>query len=283
MALRRNAFIFVFGLVSLTLFAVDKPLPKTSFLVFGDFGMVNSGQREVAKGMETFCARQTCDFAVLVGDNFYPVGVSSKNDPLWKTAFEEPYKNLAFPFYAVLGNHDHWGNIQAQFEYTRKQKRWNLPSAFYTFRKNDVEFFMTDTQTWNGSQEKWLTKALEASSAPWKIVVGHHPVYSYGEHGSTKSLKQTMLPIMEDEAQFYLAGHDHDLQFIESNGMGFLVSGAAAQARSVKAGPGTIFSASQLGFSHLSIEGDLAKLRILDKEGKTVFYQERKRQDSNRR
>lgn len=28
-----------------------------------------------------------------------------------------------------------------------------------------------------------LDNALGASSARWKIVVGHHPVYSYSSHG----------------------------------------------------------------------------------------------------
>ena len=38
---------------------------------------------------------------------------------------------------------------------------------------------------------------LQASDARWKVVVGHHPVFSTGEHGSTSELMKHILPVLE--------------------------------------------------------------------------------------
>ena len=60
-----------------------------------------------------------------------------------------------------------------------------------------------------------LDVALERSMAPWKIVVGHHPVRSNGRHGDTPELL-SVLPDMltERKVDFYINGHEHDLQDI---------------------------------------------------------------------
>lgn len=44
---------------------------------------------------------------------------------------------------------------------------------------------------------KELEKNLNQSTAKWKIVLGHHPVYSYGEHGNTAELIEGLKPILE--------------------------------------------------------------------------------------
>jgi hypothetical protein len=42
-----------------------------------------------------------------------------------------------------------------------------------------------------------LTDALETSKAKWKIVVGHHTMWSVGKHGETHELLTEVLPILE--------------------------------------------------------------------------------------
>ncbi len=42
-----------------------------------------------------------------------------------------------------------------------------------------------------------LTNALTASTAKWKIVIGHHTMQSMGTHGETLELLQAVLPILE--------------------------------------------------------------------------------------
>src|SRR4051794_19915074 len=75
------------------------------FIALGDTGKGNPGQYQVGAAMGTHCATFGCDFVVLLGDNFYPNGVGSTDDPQWETAFKKPYETVNVPFYAVLGNH----------------------------------------------------------------------------------------------------------------------------------------------------------------------------------
>lgn len=242
----------------------------TGFLFFGDFGTGEPAQYEVAKGMEKFCVTNVCQFAVLLGDNFYPTGVTGVNDPQWKSKFADPYAGLRMDFYVALGNHDYMGNVPAQIEYSAKSPYWILPARYYSFSKDVVDFFVIDTNDFHATQRAWLKEELKRSKAEWRVVVGHHPVFSYGEHGHTSGLK-SLIPMLEEHADFYLAGHDHDLQVLREKGVEYVVSGAAAQLRPVGSGIKTKFAKSVLGFSHLSFDKTEAHLRMLNKLGKTEF------------
>ena len=72
----------------------------------GDTGTGNEEQFEVAHGMARICKESGCDMVLLLGDNFYPNGVKSTEDPQFQSKFEEVYKEIKKPFFAVLGNHD---------------------------------------------------------------------------------------------------------------------------------------------------------------------------------
>ena len=51
--------------------------------------------------------------------------------------------------------------------------------------------------TWKRRPEwRWLSTALASSSAPWQVLVFHHPVYSCGKHGSALGLRRELLPIV---------------------------------------------------------------------------------------
>jgi hypothetical protein len=84
------------------------------FLVFGDPGTGKAGQYLIAEAMALKAGADGLYFVLITGDNFYPSGVSSVNDPDWLTKFEDPYAApvLAVPFYPSLGNHDHGGSAR---------------------------------------------------------------------------------------------------------------------------------------------------------------------------
>jgi hypothetical protein len=60
----------------------------------------------------------------------------------------------------------------------------------------------------------WLEEALRTSTARWKFVVGHHPIWSSSgskfEQG--RALREMILPAMCRYADAYLVGHDHTLE-----------------------------------------------------------------------
>jgi len=233
----------------------------------GDTGSGDDGQAAVAGAMKGYAQANPVELVLLLGDNFYEDGVSSTSDPQWLTKFEQMYDPgvLDMPFYAVLGNHDYFGNPAAQVDYTLQSSRWKMPARYYTFTHNlsdgtTVGFFAIDTNTIESepAQLAWLDAALSASTARWKIVFGHHPAYSNGWHGDNAGLIAMLAPLLSARgADIYLAGHDHDLQVLRPvGGVLYLVDGAGSRLRDTGCQANTVYAASSLGFMGLRISRD---------------------------
>ena len=64
------------------------------------------------------------------------------------------------------------------------------------------------------SQKELLDSELaKAGQDAWKIVFGHFPCHSGGGYSGITSTRQQILPIMRRHSvDFYLTGHDHNLQ-----------------------------------------------------------------------
>ena len=251
-------------------FTVPDKMPEVKYLQFlalGDFGTGDTGQFDVASGMAEKTRVDSVEFTLLLGDNFYENGVKSFDDEQFQSKFEEVYNSpsLQVPFYAVLGNHDHRGNAEAQVEYTGISKRWKMPARFYTFiltidDSTEVQFFALDTnpiaegEAEAAEQIAWLKSELDKSRARWKIAFGHHPLYSGGYHGNDKetlTMRARLEPILEPAIDLYLSGHDHDQQLIKplDKRLHYIVSGAGAKCRDVEWKDGTIYAGTNLGFA----------------------------------
>ena len=109
-------------------------------------------------------------------------------------------------------------------------------------------------------------KAAHARLQPQ--AVGLDPKITVGAlGGQIRALEQH-----DTGADFYFAGHDHDVQVLSERGAPLLViSGAAAQTRPTKTGPRTEFASSELGFAHVQLDKKSAKLEILDSAGEPKF------------
>jgi tartrate-resistant acid phosphatase type 5 len=233
--------------------------------------------------MGQFASDNNPAFALLLGDNFYPDGVSSTTDAQWQTTFEQVYSstNLDFPFYAVLGNHDYHENENAQVAYTTAvpASRWEMPARYYTFSKTlsdlTIDFFALDTNTikTEDAQLEWLEDQLSASTADWKIVFAHHPLYSNGVHGTDPALVDRLLPLFEQYGvDLYLCGHDHDLQVLQAvNGVHFLVDGAGSAHRLTRCLDNTLYAASQLGFMAFRVSQQELVLMVILSDGSLDF------------
>jgi metallophosphoesterase superfamily enzyme len=100
------------------------------FFVVGDWGRNGEEhQRNVAIMMSEAAKVVEPEFIISTGDNIYPNGVASVQDPLWMSSFENVYKehNLFCIWNVVLGNHDYRGNVQAEIDYSGISRRWNMP------------------------------------------------------------------------------------------------------------------------------------------------------------
>lgn len=277
---------------------------RVAFIAMGDTGEGNDGQKKVANAIEGVCSKRGCDFVQLLGDNIYDSGVESVDDPLWQTAFEIPYAAINLPFYAVLGNHDYGhGGTGTDFpkgkneiDYTAKSTKWKMPAASYHFTVSNLEIFALDTNkilldgigTSSSDQEKNVPQWIAASTAEWKIAVGHHPYKSNGPHGNAGNYEPNV-PIpgpwkgnkvksfLEDrvcgKVDLYLSGHDHSRQWlnVSCNGTELAVSGAGAKATSLPGSNPTLFQSLELGFLYIAIEGKKLTAEFIDENGNVEF------------
>jgi tartrate-resistant acid phosphatase type 5 len=122
---------------------------------------------------------------------------------------------------------------------------------------------------------EWLERSLKESRARWKVVIGHHPLWSSAgsKFEEAKAMRRLLLPTLCRYADLYLAGHEHTLE-VHTDSCGNttplpqLVSGAAAkhrplntwfQAHQAKKSPElTTYYAKGIvwGFMHLTFEQD---------------------------
>lgn len=228
------------------------PTPSTGcveLLIVGDFGDSGSDQRDVRAGMAKVAEERNPDGILALGDNVYPSGVESNSDMQndWRDIWLQE-SALQRPWYGVLGNHDWWGNAEKMRDFTNSSRNeggyWTMPGFWHNKDfGGGVEVFLVDTMIWRGdaieyggsnsqmsNQRDWLSDRLQQSSASWKIVAGHHPVYSAGSHGITREILEEVDPMMRSNgANIYLAGHDHSQQHIKHQNMHYVVSGAGSK------------------------------------------------------
>jgi tartrate-resistant acid phosphatase type 5 len=284
------------GLKAQTQPVIAKDDKAFRFFIIGDWGRNGEhNQQTVADQMGKLGDTFDPEFVLNTGDNFYCCGVASTEDPQWMASFENIYKahSLNIPWYSVLGNHDYHGNPQAEIDYSRKSQRWKMPDRYYTFVENGVRFVFVDTSPFLKNYQKhasayadiakqdtrrqlaWLDSVLANSKETWKIVIGHHPVYSTGKHGNTQELIDELKPRLEKYGvQVYFCGHDHDLQYQKPAGspVNYLVSGAGSEHRPNKPDPAmTRFAQSTSGFMAASLRDDSLHISVIDYEGKLIY------------
>lgn len=273
------------------------------FVALGDAGEGNLAQYENGTAIAMLCAAKGCDFALYLGDNFYPNGVNSIRDRQFESKFERPYARVNLPFYAMLGNHDYgdppfdvWKPL-FQIYYTFRSEKWNMPYYFYKFSKENVDVFALDSQGIvfglnEARQRGWLARELAASTARWKIVAGHHPYVSNGEHGNAGNYEGCGAEVCPEEingakfkrlvegvvcgaADVYISGHDHNLQWLQPRcGSEFIVSGAGSKTTPLRhrdANPLFWESDAHVGFLWVEIDGDRFTGEFYDKHGQLLY------------
>lgn len=194
----------------------------------------------------------------------------------------------------------------AQTRYTGDAK-WHMPALNYTLKfdlpapaaaasadsKQCLSLVLTDTCPYiteyrdPGKYAKypWFEKNLEASNPAalleWMkaeiaaasqacvavFVVGHHPIYSGGEHGDHNELITQFKPILDqNNVDLYIAGHDHTLFHLREvdastgkprpSSVDYILTGAGSDVRSdSQPTKETIFYDDTAGFTFHSVNG----------------------------
>lgn len=253
--------------------AEARPGRETSlrFLATADSGSGDSNQRAVGRQMGALHRRDPVELVLMAGDNIYPSGDLS----LVKATFQRPYRELlaaGVPFHAVLGNHDILtGNGKPQVAYPP----FGMKGRWYSLRRGPVAFFMLDTNVkapWQ-LQLPWLNRELAASDALWKVVVGHHPIYSSGYYGNDPAAIARLTPLFRRHGvQLYINGHDHNYERSKRlQGTTYLtVGGGGASLRPVKAGAQSARAVSVHSFAELQVRGERLTIDAWDLKGNRI-------------
>jgi len=296
-SMSRRAALQALGLAMVSPFSTAwaaSPEPALNFLAVGDWGRDGAfHQRDVSARMGETAKTLNARFVISVGDNFYEEGVQSATDPQWKSSFEDIYTapSLQVPWYVILGNHDYRGNSQAQLDYAKTSTRWKLPTRWYSVTQaapdgTSVEFFMLDTSPLmqeyyadggaktkvvgqdTAAQLAWFEAALAKSKADWKIVIGHHPIYSGGEHSGSPDLVAKLDPLLQRyRIPLYVNGHDHDLQHVARGATHYVCTGAGSKMRAKCEIEGSDFCSLQSGFTAFSLTRNTLKVAYRDYTG----------------
>jgi acid phosphatase len=276
--------------------AADQTL---NFVLIGDWGRDGrENQTDVANQMGVTAAAIGSKFVVSVGDNFYENGVTGLDDPYWQNSFERIYTaaSLQTPWKVILGNHDYRGNVQAQIDYSAHSTRWQLPARYYQVSETlpdggKADFFYVDTSPFmsyyigtttdisgqdTNAQLAWLDHALGASLADWKIVIGHHPIYTAltGKDHDQPDLIARLDPVIRAHGvKIYINGHDHTLQSVDVNGVTYVTTGAGSETYS----PGTPgrdgFCSGSHGFMTCALSSSKLDFALVDMAGTTLYSQ----------
>ena len=278
---------------------------KIRFTAFGDWGMKTPSRDLILSTLELM--RFELDFCVLLGDNFYPDGVQSVDDPQWQHGVVDIFPP-SLRLYAVLGNHDYHANAHAQVVYTYLPRNtlWKMPYYYYMeqfpvgnetldmffldtailspFFTMDImrhcgvgsyslQMFQQNAQNIRNEHIRWLQTHLSQSRARWKVVCGHYPIASGGPHPVSPVLENLLFPLFEKYGvDVYFSGHDHNAQVLQKNSVLCVVSGCASMVvPPPRPNPKTLFVSTVPGQFVTEVTATTLDLHYVEGVGKISF------------
>ncbi len=254
---------------------------------------------------------------VFLGDNIYPSGLPPVTDPDYEearrrlTAQIDAVKEYRGKVVFIPGNHD-WGGagLGGNRAKVRRQEDFveaaldkgnaflpdnGYPGPVEAPLTDSLVLIALDTQWWFEDVKPFgdtgqyqleqeaefileLNNALNRHAGKQIIVVGHHPVFSNGEHGGRfpnvrmaapftrrylgtpqdfsslkyRRLRQNLLAVFSRHpGLIYAAGHDHNLQYFREREQHYIVSGSGSKQSYVAQGYGAAFAVEEKGFAAL--------------------------------
>jgi tartrate-resistant acid phosphatase type 5 len=284
------------GLAVLPRVPAEARAPSLPYVVIGDWGRGGADdQREVGLQLGKTAAVIGSRFTISVGDNFYDDGVRDLVDPQWQNSFEAIYADpsLMTPWHVILGNHDYRGSVEAQLGYGAKSPRWRMPARYYKRSEKlgggvSADYFYHDNSPFvtgyrgtkvkidgqdTGAQLAWLDRELGASRAGWKIVIGHHPVFTVtaGDQ-NTPELIARLKPLLDRHGvHVYINGHVHNQQHLVVDGVHYITSGAGSQTLGVPPAGKDQFTSDRHGFMTVAHSADAFRFAFIDESGRELY------------
>jgi hypothetical protein len=198
---------------------------ETGVVAVGDFGRGGEPQRELGEAVEAFAADNRVDTLVTLGDNDYTDSPQAfaRN---WRESFGW-VGAAGITVAGALGDHDVEGPDDGRWQY----ETLGMPGPYYSRRVGEIELFVLDASSRGRIAEEeqtaWLDRALQSSTAPWKVAIVHKPPYTCGRYRGSPEVLQQWVPLFERHGvRLVLSGDDHNYQrFGSRNGIVYVVHG----------------------------------------------------------
>lgn len=279
------------------------PANSTTIYIANDLG--RNGyfeQKTVAELMGWMADVADPEFVAAIGDVHHFEGVASVDDPLWMTNYELIYSHpdLMLDWYPVLGNHEYRGNTQAVLDYGKVSRRWVMPGRYYAVEKevedgNEkilfvfidtaplIDKYRRDTEDYPdaGKQSvaaelEWLESTLAGSTAKWKVVMGHHPIFADTDKSESEraDMQKRVKPLLDKYGvDAYICGHIHNFQHIQAKDskVQYFVNTSGSLSRDVKPIEGTQFCSGDEGFMVLSTSDNLMRFFLINYKGEIIY------------
>lgn len=201
------------------------PLNVSRFkmLVFGDSQSINYDMWSNTLH-QAYQANPDAAFMINVGD-LVDVGLDYGQWRGWFAAGKGVIDKI--PVVPVVGNHETYTGghgfsmpllFTGQFRLPDNGPE-GLKGQVYSFDYGNVHFSVLDSQAGEerkfaphmiAEQQVWLTKDLESTTKPWKIVLIHRPPYDNRSKDGNEHIRSAFGPIFDNyHVDLVLAGHDH--------------------------------------------------------------------------
>lgn len=274
---------------------------RVRFLVLGDTGEPSPELLGVVRSAVQGCRaegdRPACAFGLLLGDNFYEDGVTSVDDPLWQTAFREPFAPFSelpgFTFWAVAGNHD-WradeAGIDAQIAYSTAAANdpalWSMPARSYEVPglPDWLHVAGLDSVTLIDGDTAFV-EALAEDLRPrsgWKIAFAHHFVMSTGLHAKAPErddeiLAERLAPLVDAGLGVLISGHDHHQEVLSDGRLRQIIQGSSARSRQLRRteySKRSEWARAGFGFAIVDVTPQTLVVSFYDQDGARVHAHE---------
>ncbi len=207
------------------------PSDESSF-TFAAYGDSASGAATGFRQVQARINQNNPAFSVLLGDNVYTNGthpeLDSRFDPLVNP--EAAAWTAGHIDYLAMGNHDIGtsSGLPSEQDFSvpipvagvtapAAPPSTERPEHNYSWDYGDVHFVTFDTNSYNDSARlnnllNWVVADLNASTAHWKIVYGHHPLAGVPDQSVTPSgnyYQQVVSRLKTAGADLFMVGHSH--------------------------------------------------------------------------
>ncbi len=197
-----------------------------SFVVFGDTRTDHAEHANVIDGiLLKLDTSEYPAFVINTGDLTNTAG----NEEEWATFFEIEHPLISVvPILPVFGNHEFWlGRTAFEAYFQAPPTSTSTSDRYYSADIGNVHVVVIDVGTMEQEpQEQWLEDDLAASTAPFKVVTLHSPLYTNSNHSPNIMARDAFGPIFEAQGvQAVFSGHNHCYERFVGYGSYFFTTG----------------------------------------------------------